>query len=303
MTIETPATTVGEWVEAHEPIVVGVDGSERNRSAVAWAVDEATDTGSPLLMVTALTEHLVPRSGDAPGNAHEQRALAMLDQLRARVAGSVDPETVSTRTRPGTPVEALLEAAGQARLVVVGKRGLGGFARLIVGSTSIALAGRSPSPVAIVPDSWDARVGRDRPVVLGVDPFRSDPEPTELAFGRAERLGVALLAVHGWETPAAHSWDDDMVAGALHAREHESRRHFDDLLATWAQRYPQVPVHPLRRHGHPANALLEAAEEGQVLVLGRHQQGRFGGLTLGSVARAVLHYADTPVIVAPVAAG
>lgn len=299
MTIEPTATTAGERDLSREPVVVAVDGSERNRSAVAWAAQEAVDTDSPLVLVTGVGGHVIPRPGNGDGNGNVQRALAMLDEVRDRTASVVDGDAVTTRAVPGAPVAALLEAAEQARLVVVGKRGLGGFTRVIVGSTSIALAGRSPVPVAVVPDSWDVHTRTDRPVVLGVDPFRTDREPTELAFHRAARLAVPLVAVHGWEAPAVHSWDADMVAGALTAHEQESERRFDELLATWSERHPDVLVRPMRRHRHPANALLEAAEGAQVLVLGRHEPGRLGGFALGSVTRAVLHYAETPVIVVP----
>ena len=48
-----------------------------------------------------------------------------------------------------------------------------------------------------------------------------------------------------------------------------------------------------------AAAILEAAEEAQLVVLGRHPAGVFGGFAFGSVARAVLHYAETPVMVVP----
>lgn len=305
MTIEPTATTAGEREKSREPVVVAVDGSERNRSAVAWAAQEAADTGSPLLLVTALHEaRLVPRPGNGDGDGGDgdgtaARASAMLDQVRDRVAGVAHDTAVTVRTVRGAPVPALLEVAEHAELLVVGKRGLGGFARVIVGSTSLAVAARSPVPVAVVPDTWETGGRRDRPVVLGVDPFREDREPVALAFARARRLGVPLVAVHGWEAPVVHSWDVDMLAGGLAAHEQESERLFDERLAAWAVEHPDVVVRPMRRHRHPANALLEAAEEAQAVVLGRHEPGVLGGFALGSVTRAVLHYAETPVVVVP----
>lgn len=302
MTIEPTATTAGERETSREPVVVAVDGSERNRSAVAWAAQEAVDTGSPLLLVTALHDApLVPRPGNGDDTA--ARTSAMLHHVRDQVARVAGGAAVTVRTVRGAPVPALLEVAEHAELLVVGKRGLGGFARVIVGSTSLAVAGRSPVPVAVVPDTWEAGSRLDRPVVLGVDPFREDQEPAGLAFTRARRLGVPLVAVHGWEAPVMHSWDVDMLAGGLAAHEQESERLFDERLAAWAVEHPDVVVRPMRRHRHPANALLEAAEEAQAVVLGRHEPGALGGFPLGSVTRAVLHYAETPVVVVPAAGG
>lgn len=296
MTIENTAATVGEWEAAHRPIVVAVDGSERNRSAVTWAAHEAATLGCDVDLVTALHDHHVrPPLGrpDPPGS------LAILERARAEVEQVHPGHAVRTHAVPGAPLEVLLERAPGARLVVVGKRGLGGFARLLVGSTSVALAGRCPVPVAVIPDSGERTVHDVAPVVLGVDPFQPDHHPIHLAFRRARRLGVPLVAVHGWEAPTVFSWDAGVVTGAVTEHERDGEIRFDALLADWRQHYPEVVVRPMRVHKHPAAALLDAAEDAQLVVLGRHRHGLLGGFTLGSVARAVLHYAECPVIVVP----
>lgn len=298
MTIEDNETAAGEWAETHKPVVVAVDGSERNRSAVLWAAHEAADHGAEVVLVTAMQDLVVTRP-QRGGRSREQETLDMLADARAEVRHVVDEQVVETRAVVGAPVEALLREAPAARLVVVGKRGLGGFARVLVGSTSIALAGRSPVPVAIVPDGWDPDAHPGRPIVLGVDPARPDRRPLHLAFRRARRLEVPLVAVHGWETPAAFAWKSDVATGALAEHEREVGRMFDDLLATWSERFPEVVVRPMRVHQHPATAILEAAEDAQLVVLGRHDLGIFGGFPVGSVARAVLHYAETPVLTVP----
>lgn len=291
-------TTIDEWEAAHKPIVVAVDGSERNRSAVAWAAREAAALGCDLHLVTALHERVVPppRAGARKPGAEPP---AMLERIGDDVRRLVPDLVVETHAVSGAPLEVLLDRGAGARLVVVGKRGLGGFARLLVGSTSIALAGRSPVPVAIVPDQWDQSSREGRPVVLGVDPFKAGTHPVHLAFRRARRLGVPLVAVHGWEAPTVFSWDADVVTGAVAAHQRDAEVRFDALLAAWRRHYPEVVVRPMRVHRHPAAAILEAAEEAQLIVLGRHTTGLFGGFAVGSVARAVLHYAECPAIVVP----
>lgn len=298
MSFEATAATVGERDQTRKPIVVAVDGSERNRSAVAWAAHEAAGRGCPMVLVNVVPAHVVP-APRLSGRSREQQVLDMLADARNEVRHIVAEETVSTVAVTGDPVEVLLEQAAGAELVVVGKRGLGGFVRVIVGSTSIALAGRSPVPVAIVPDQWDQRRHDGRPVVLGVDPDKADRQPIEVALDRAERLGVPLVAVHGWEAPATYSWDAATVTGAVTEREEQAAARFDGLLAEWQESHPGLVVRPMRVHKHPAAAILEAAEEAQVVVLGRHPAGVFGGFAFGSVARAVLHYAECPVIAVP----
>lgn len=298
MTTEVKAATTGTWDSTHTPIVVAVDGSERNRSAVAWAAHEAAALGCALTLVTVVPEQGLPVRHDR-GRTREQAALDMLADLRSEARDIVAEASVGTAVASGHPVEALLGRASAARLIVVGKRGLGGFARVMVGSTSIALAGRSPVPVAIVPDGWDQSGSTGRPVVLGVDLDRTDTQPTRLAFARARRLGVPLVAVHGWETPAPYTWDAGAATDAVTELDEQIARAFDAWLATWVERYPDVVVRPMRTHKHPAAAILDAAHEAQLVVLGRHPAGVFGGFAFGSVARAVLHYAETPVVTVP----
>lgn len=299
MTIDPQATTAGEWEGTHRPVVVAVDGSDRNRSAVHWAAHEAAAEGAEVVLVTALHDRVVHRP-DADEHTRAAAALAMLDRVRSEVRHLVDEQSVDTLALPGGPVEVLLDRAVDARLVVVGKRGLGGFARLLVGSTSIALAGRSPVPVAIVPDDWDPAAHEGQPVVLGVDAFKHEHRPVHLAFRRAKRLGVPVVAVHGWEAPPVLSWDADVITGALAEHEREAAARFDELVASWREHFPDVEVRPTNVHRHPATAVLEAAEKAQLVVLGRHDPGLLGGFAVGSVARAVLHYSETPVITVPV---
>lgn len=298
MTIETKAAATGEWGTTHEPVVAAVDGSERNRAAVNWAAHEAAALGRELTLVTAVPDYLVPTPHFSV-HTQDQEVLDMLTRVRDEVVDILPEESVHLEAVAGNAVDVLLSKADSAGLIVVGKRGLGGFTRMIVGSTSIALAGRSPVPVAIVPDSWDPAERVGRPVVLGIDLAKPDEEPIEAAFKRAERLGVILVAVHGWETPAVYSWDAATIAGAVTELDEDESTRFDEVLAFWRERHPDVTVRAMRLHKHPAAAVLEAAQEAQVVVLGRHPAGIFGGFAFGSVARAVLHYAECPVVVVP----
>jgi len=296
MTIETSTTTVGEWEGTHKPIVVGVDGSEPNQSAVAWAAHEAAALGCAVELVTALPRH--PR-GSVPGvRTGDQEALDMLADARHRVRHVVDEQTVATVAHPGSAVHVLLQHAAGARLVVVGRRGLGGLGRAVLGSTSTALAGRCQVPVAIIPDGWDVEDRRGGPVVVGVDPDHPDHRPLHVAFARARRLRVPLVAVHG-RVPSPAYEDDTATLTGSGAGTREDDSSVDMLLAFWSERFPQIQVRPMHAPLPGAEAVLEAAEIAQVVVLGRHEVGMLGGFTLGSVARPVLHQASCPVVVVP----
>lgn len=292
------AATTDEWAQTHRPIVVAVDGSERNRSAVTWAAGEAAAAGCKVVLITAVEDHGVPIPHFSFRSQQEQ-ARDMLADARHDVQHLVSEQHVDTHVVPGSPVEVLVEGSAESRMLVVGKRGLGGFARLIVGSTSIAVAGRAKVPVAIVPDRWNQQNHQDEPVVLGIDPGRPDHNPIHLAFTRARRLGVPLVAVHGRETPTAYSLDAAAMAGAINEWELAATAEFDSILDRWRDLFADVDVRAVHSRSHPAMAVLEAAEHAQLVVLGRHTDGRLGGFAFGSVTRAVLHYSECPVIVVP----
>lgn len=140
---------------ARPRIVVGVDGSAGSRRALVWAVDEARRRGARLDVVHAWTGPSVVGAGLAfthyPYVELEESATAVLE---ASIA-SVDVQGVEVhRIRAsGSPPWMLARAAEGAELLVVGSRGRGGFARLILGSVSQQCAHHAPCPVVIVPSA------------------------------------------------------------------------------------------------------------------------------------------------------
>ena len=81
--------------------------------------------------------------------------------------------------------------------------------------------------------------------------------------------------------------------------EQQAREEFERLAGTWQRGSSTSTCGVVHRNQHPAMAVLDAAEDAQLVVLGRHTDSKLGGFTFGSVARAVLHYSECPVVVAP----
>lgn len=146
-------------------IVVGTDGSPSAQRAVRWALGEARLRGAPLTLVHAWLAPLMaalpepwaigsPTFGPSDEQVYEGLRSAARSVLDAAVAEArrlepgldVRGELVEAR-----PAEALLEAAGDADLLVVGSRGHGGFAGLLLGSVSSQCAHHAPCPVVVVP--------------------------------------------------------------------------------------------------------------------------------------------------------
>jgi len=138
-------------------IIVGVDGSGHSQRALGWAVREAAIRHAPL---TVLTVHeAVARyyrgtamDPDAPVRTAEARKAAEdeTDKALAGLEGS-RPESVVVTAVRGFPVEELIKAASDADMIVLGSRGAGGFARLLMGSVASQVAQHAQCPVLIVP--------------------------------------------------------------------------------------------------------------------------------------------------------
>ena len=141
-------------------IVVGVDGSEESRAALAWAVEEGRLRQAPVLAVHAwempmmpAPTGLVPPSVEVVGDLTELRedAADLVETMVRETAADAADVEVRPLAVEDKPVNALLDAAGQndAQMIVVGSRGHGGFVALLIGSTSDQIARHATCPVVI----------------------------------------------------------------------------------------------------------------------------------------------------------
>jgi nucleotide-binding universal stress UspA family protein len=137
-------------------VVVGIDGSEGSRRALAWAFEYAGSAGvdsvrcvhaydPPLAWIDVGTEY-----ADAIVEHAKRQAESELDRVLADVAAPVDV-TVERRVQQGNAADVLVESSRDATLLVVGSRGRGGFAGLLLGSVSQRCAERALCPVVVVP--------------------------------------------------------------------------------------------------------------------------------------------------------
>jgi nucleotide-binding universal stress UspA family protein len=135
-------------------VVVGVDGSDCSQDALRFAIEEARMRGASLHVVTAWS---IPTNLYASGYASSVDADTFREAAEATSthalerAHEIAPDlTVDAETPEEHAVTALLSAAEHADLLVVGSRGRGGFARLLLGSVSTQLAQHARCPVTIV---------------------------------------------------------------------------------------------------------------------------------------------------------
>ena len=140
-------------------IVCGVDFSSGSKKALRTAVDLARTNGSALSVLFSVEPMLVA-AAHAAGDKRAEKAstTAALERFIARAARPHSPENVRAVVTEGTPADEILKTARRedADLIVVGTRGAGNIARLLLGSTAQRVLRRARVPVLAVPSSGEA---------------------------------------------------------------------------------------------------------------------------------------------------
>jgi nucleotide-binding universal stress UspA family protein len=146
-------------------VIVGVDGSDHSRYALHWAMQEAVLRHVPLTVLTVHPDPVRPATGiywglrTYPENSFDPdlvRAAVQefVDKVASEIGGTVPEVTVSVAT--GDAAEELLRASRDADMLVVGSRGGGGFARLLLGSVSSQVMHHAECPVVAIPGTPQA---------------------------------------------------------------------------------------------------------------------------------------------------
>ena len=143
-------------------IIVGIDGSHCSQRALEWGMNEATIRHVPITVVTVYQpvagywSSTVPYPDDRARaeRAGAERARRMAQEAADKaLAGLGDdrPVSVTVKAVSGNPGEEILSTAPDADMIVVGARGAGGFARLLMGSVSTHLIYHARCPVVVIP--------------------------------------------------------------------------------------------------------------------------------------------------------
>ncbi|MEU4295273.1 universal stress protein [Kribbella sp. NPDC026596] len=282
-------------MSAESPVLVGIDGSRDGLIALDWAASYATlrhaslhavyiVDGRPQLPANA------PPTGPDDGSEVLEDALQELERIGFAAA--------SLEVRHGHPAKVLLELSEHAQALVVGRRGMGGFAELVLGSTSQACTALSTTvPLIVVPDSWDPAAPPHRRIVVGVDGSLESRDALRFAFELADATDAELHGVHAVELresyPDPNVWTDPSQppwAGPADAL-------LTQTLDEWTVKYPEVAVQHRAVADHPVRVLARESELADLVVVGGLGHTAFTELRLGSVARGLLHHSHCPVAV------
>ncbi|MFI7046788.1 universal stress protein [Streptosporangium sandarakinum] len=277
-------------------IVVGADGSASATAAVEWAALDAARTGAALRVVHVREPWAAAFPPAGTGLSEDVRTRYCQDVLDAAVgrARECAPEVeVTGAVVAGAVVERLRDEAERADEVVIGNRGAGGFAELLLGSVGLGLAGHAPGPVVVV--RAPARTAHGT-VVVGFDGSEHSEAALGHAFAQARLRGARLRVVHGWRAPVipSHTFD---YASLLEDSFQEEVRTARQRLEPWREKYADVEVAESAVLTHPVPLLTEESRDADLVVVGARGLGGFGSAVLGSVSHGVLHHAHCPVAV------
>jgi len=267
------------------PIVVAIPTDDDLEAVLRYAVAEARIHNCGVRLVHA------HESGD---EGYAEVVLGRAQSVARLLAGP--SVRIRTRRIAGLPVQSVLAASTDARLVVLRRRDSLNLRRVLADGGHPIGAER---PIACVPPTWAPRVQDRRPVLLAVE----DPADcastleTGLRIARAHRTSLHVL--HVWHLPGRC---DEMVERQVGSGMTDSLR--ASLLAELErcrhqEEFRDVPVDLDVRHGTAAELVVQLARNAQVVAIGRNQPGPDGSVRLGRVARSLLYESPCPTLLLP----
>ncbi|MFF4585678.1 universal stress protein [Streptomyces sp. NPDC001388] len=286
-----------------QPVVtVGLDGSPESLAAAHWAADEAEKRRLTLRLLHAWPL-LAPEPARVPSEVDQNYwAKRLVHSARAELQARHPDLTVVESLVADDAQNALLQAASESEMLVLGSRGLQSVGSYFMGDISMPVVARAERPVIMVRAENREEGAHPAPasrVVVALKLHGSSDGLLDFAFHSAAARGLPLLAVHGRSVPlhARMPWGTDH--GVSEELTKDAREDLGRALRSWHEKYPRVEVVDSIRLASPAKAVVQAAEGAALLVVGRRAHRQGVAPHLGPVAHAALHHGRCPVAVVP----
>jgi nucleotide-binding universal stress UspA family protein len=284
-------------------VVVGVDGSPSSEQAVAWAAQEARLRHRGLTLAHARKTisgnelAWLATAGIPPSQIDDQiRVDADLVLERARsVAAEQCPEaSIGTVVENGDPRSLLLDLGRTAVMTVVGTRGHGRVAGLLLGSVSSALARHAQTPVVVVRPTQNPGGG----ILIGADGSVESIALVEHAFREASLRRSPLTVVHClWDGLVSDvRWT---VVSETDPEGEDARLRMAESIAGMGEKFPDVDAQVHVTRGAIDACLVDLSAQYDLLVIGRPARPLLRRLTLSGLTLPVVEHAQSPVLVVP----
>lgn len=295
--------------ERPSAVIVGVDGSPTDHAALVWAAEAAARRREQLRIVHGLGMPMVMGTFSnseseryRAGEAAREAGHTILTESAAYARGVRPGLDVATVLAPEDAPGVLLNEARHGDVIVVGSRGLGAVRAIMLGSVSVRTSAHAPCPVVVVPESDDRDRNRGK-VVVGVDGSDSSRRALRFALHHALATGSEVVVVNSWEVPLPAD-EASLAADAQSLHEEVFDRQSEEVVAgvlaeVIDDRTQDLDISAVRMQANAVEALLEAGEDADLIVVGSRGRGGVRGLVMGSTSQGVLHHARGPVAVLP----
>lgn len=286
------------------PVVVGYDTSEQSAAAVRWAAQEALRSQSELVVVHVWGFAHQPQ-GEASRTWLREQVLAGVQAVAdegALLGAEAAPGVTATGVvGHGSPAQALVDRSAEARMLVLGRHGTGRFQEMVLGSVAVAAVQHATCPVAVVPQEAVDRHLRGL-VVVGIDGSAGGDGALVTAAEEATLRGADLRVVTTWtSTPISSTMAYWVEAYPDVSPDEVAMTQAERVQATaregFAQDHPDLEVSWDIAEGPASRVLVRASSDADLTVVGARGLGGLTGLLLGSVSRAVVRGAHSPVLV------
>ncbi len=271
-----------------EKVVVGIDGSDTGRDALALA-RELAGPGSQLVLANVYIAGTWPARGNAGifGRGQREQAHEILDQ--ARQEAGIDAKVAAVASHyVGRGLHELAEEIG-ADAIVVGSSRKGLMGRVWHGNDMRAALNGAPSAVAIAPAGYAARPHALTEIGVGYDGSSESQRALEVARGLAAQHGARLSAFEAVPVNAAYA-----------EGRHPTQETIDALVGDALKRLGDLEgVEPHSAYGEPGEELALYAASVDLLVVGSRGYGPLDRLVHGSTSHHLAGTARCPLLVVP----
>jgi nucleotide-binding universal stress UspA family protein len=283
-------------------IVIAYDGSQHAEQAMNWAAEQADREQRTLTIVHVVrpatlefgslaVAHALP---DDMREAIRKSGRALMSGARARALESHPALEVATVLGEGDPRQILIGLSEEATCLVLGSRGRGRVASLLLGSVSVAVSRHASCPVVVVRPFHPGKVRNG--ILVGTDAGAHTRSTLEFAYRQASLLALPLTVMYC--VPDLN--DPDLPVGAVDddlPGLEEHRCALAESVAGMAEKFPDVRARLRLAKGTAELCLIGASPSLDLVVVGRHHIGAADLLGLGSFATSVVEGASCPVAV------
>lgn len=279
-------------------ILVGVDGSERGRRALDWAVARAERIGAGVTMLAVVNSSEAKKLGVEAELVHTS-VKAALDEAKERIVSAHPGVAVEAKLTDGKTVEAIVEEAAHHDMVVLGSHHGASITETFGGATGLRVSVQVKVPTVVVPCDWDASAERSG-VVVGVGPDNACDDA--VAFGVAEALHTSapLKLVSAWGIPVWMARPSEQIGDGLERVGEQRQAEIDEVVSRIAAANPGLAVEGKSVEGPtPTAVLVSESASAEMLVLGTHSRAAFGRALFGSTTHSVLLNLALPTVIVP----